>query len=83
MQALKCDICSRSLQGRAFEFTTLRGDAVAAFDGTTTIANREAARLLQLCASCGDWLRLGMQTVKDSFEAAELMNSDPRWMRTG
>lgn len=83
MQALKCDICSKSLRGLAFEFTTLHGDAVASFDGTTTIANRDSARLLQLCGECGSWLQLGMQTVKESFEAAELMNNDPRWRRTG
>ena len=83
MQALKCDICSKSLQGLAFEFTTLRGNAVASFDGTTTITNRESARLLQLCGACGGWLRLGIQTVKDSFEAAELMKNDPRWLQAG
>ena len=68
IQALKCDICRQVLRGLAFELITLRGDAVASFDGTTAIAHREAARLLQLCDACGDWLQVGMRSVRDSFQ---------------
>ncbi len=83
MQVLTCDICSRSLRGPAFEFTTLSGGAVAWMDGTTVITNREAARLLQLCGACGDWLQLGMDSVRESFAAAAELQDDPRWLRTG
>jgi len=83
MQALKCDICGQSLQGTAFEFTTVRGEAVPSFDGGIAITHRQSARLLQLCGTCGRWIRLGMQTVKESFEAAEQMKHDVRWLNVG
>lgn len=83
MQALTCNICGRLLKGEAYELTTLRGAPVPAFDGGTMISNREAARQLQLCSACGSWVKLGLQTVRESYAAAEALKSDPRWLRSG
>ncbi len=79
MQTFLCNVCGRSLEGAAYEFSAISGSPVPGEQGTTRITHRRNLRLLHLCDRCGSWLQLGIETIGASLAAATALRDDPRW----
>jgi hypothetical protein len=79
MQVFVCNVCERPLDGPAYEFSTISGNAVVGEQGVPRITQRHQLRLLHLCERCGDWLQRGIETAGESLAAATALRHDTRW----